>query len=169
METEIKADLKKLNKFAKAFDKTYYVKIGILKSGIKTSSKGKNKKIGGGKNKREDGMSNILLGAIHEFGSYSKNIPMRSFLRVPLKNHRQDILKKIAKPALEIFVNGNPKDAYKLLALESEAVVQKAFENSGDGAWPGLKPATIKAKGSSRPLIDTGQLRRSITSEVITK
>ena len=35
------------------------------------------------------------------------------------------------------------------------------------GSFTPNKPATIKRKGSSRPLIDTGHLRQSITSKVV--
>lgn len=35
-----------------------------------------------------------------------------------------------------------------------------------DPDWPPLKPETVKRKGSSRPLIDTGRLRDSITHKV---
>ena len=36
----------------------------------------------------------------------------------------------------------------------------------GDPDWPPLRPETIKRKGSSKPLIDTGKLRASITHKV---
>lgn len=35
-----------------------------------------------------------------------------------------------------------------------------------DPDWPPLKPETIKRKKSSRPLIDTGRLRNSVTHKV---
>ena len=36
-----------------------------------------------------------------------------------------------------------------------------------DGTLTPNAPSTIKKKGSSRPLIDTGQLRQSISNKVI--
>lgn len=38
--------------------------------------------------------------------------------------------------------------------------------SDGRGEWPALQPKTIARKGSSRPLIDTGALRSSITHVV---
>jgi len=151
MNDEIKFDIGKLNKFAMALKKKYVSKVGILTDTA-----------------RKDGFGNVQLGAVHEFGSYSRNIPARSFLRVPLMGHGKDIIKDCADVALQAFVDGDPKKAYKVLGIAGEAVVQKAFETSGDGKWPGLKPATIARKGSSMPLIDTGSLRRSVTSAVAT-
>jgi len=45
------------------------------------------------------------------------------------------------------------------------ALVVRAFNSRGKSngkAWQPLQPATVKAKGSSKPLIDTGQLRNSV-------
>jgi len=36
----------------------------------------------------------------------------------------------------------------------------------GRAEWPPLSPETIKRKGSSKPLIDTGKLRNSVTHKV---
>lgn len=38
-----------------------------------------------------------------------------------------------------------------------------AFATAGFGTWAPLDPATIRAKGSARPLVDDGDLLRSLT------
>ena len=54
-------------------------------------------------------------------------------------------------------------DAVGTSALEQ---IQEAFKTEGFGEWAENRPATIKAKGSSSPLIDTGRLRKAITYKV---
>lgn len=62
------------------------------------------------------------------------------------------------------------------LEKEKEEILKKAGAflegaiketiTKGRSEWPPLKPETIKRKGSSKPLIDTGKLRASITHKV---
>ena len=49
----------------------------------------------------------------------------------------------------------------------AEEVIQEAFSTNGYGQWKPNAPMTIEKKKSNSPLIDTGQLRRSITSKVV--
>lgn len=106
-----------------------------------------------------DGSTVVEVGAVHEFGS--GRVPSRSFLRVPFEQK---------KGALEAFIRSEFQ-----AVLEQERTASKALDKVGaaatniskgaflDNEWPALKPATIAAKGSSRPLIDTGTLRASLT------
>ena len=54
----------------------------------------------------------------------------------------------------------------KLIGLEQEAETKKTLT---DLRTPPNAPSTIKAKGSSNPLIDTGELRSKISSTVVPK
>jgi hypothetical protein len=51
----------------------------------------------------------------------------------------------------------------KIMGLAAENAVKRKILT---GKFAPLKPATIKRKGHSKPLIDTGQLYDSITSQV---
>lgn len=105
------------------------------------------------------GATVLEVGAVHEFGS--AKVPARSFLRVPFEQK---------KGALEAFIQAEFQ-----AVLELERPAEKALDRVGAAAtniakgafleneWAPLKPATIAAKGSSRPLIDTGTLRASLT------
>ena len=66
------------------------------------------------------------------------------------------------------LLNALPKEKEQILrkagAFLEGAIKQKITQ--GDPSWPPLKPETIKRKGSSKPLIDTGKLRASITHKV---
>ena len=166
MKPKIKYDFSKLDKFAKAVSKNYRVKVGIL----------------GKKDSRiERGTSNATIGLVHEFGSFKQKIPMRSFLRMPLATKANQILLSIAKSTLKLLYKGNYRQIFVILGLKCEEVIQEAFSTSGWGSWVPNKIKTIIAKTPKkvrmklaktgealigRPLINTGQLRRSITSKV---
>jgi hypothetical protein len=63
-------------------------------------------------------------------------------------------------------VNGkvNPINGLSKLGVAYEGEMKNTFLV---GQFTPNKPATIKRKGSSRPLIDTGHLRQSIISKVV--
>ena len=148
---------KKLRQFTKGLKVNYSARVGIL----------------GDSNQREDGeFGNADLGFIHEFGSITKNIPARSFLRFPIQFKTKEIVKKIMilkSSIAKAMAEGNLKRFFEVLGLQAEVAIQEAFETRGFGQWKANDPKTIKRKGSDSPLIDTGELRRAITSEVVKK
>lgn len=115
-------------------------------------------------NARNDELTNADLAMIHEFGSPAHNIPERSFLRKPLINNAEAVA-NLAKNAIGKFIAGeiSLETALGYVGEEAKGISKEAVTN---GISPALKPATIKRKKSSKPLIDTGQLLNSITYEV---
>ena len=109
---------------------------------------------------------NAALGALHEFGSFSKGIPARSFLRVPIMMKAAEIVKKASYDLRKRLAKGDKRAILQDLGLACEDAVGEAFETGGYGTWAPNKPSTAKRKGSDKPLIDSGQLRRSILSKV---
>lgn len=115
-------------------------------------------------------LTNSEIGVIQEFGSESANIPPRSFLRMPVESHAREIMKSMDSPAVKQAVeSGNVVKVFQILGIAAEAWVKQSFSTQGFGHWPDNAPETIARKGSSKPLIDTGELRRSITSDVAKK
>jgi phage gpG-like protein len=159
-QVDVKVDLSLLYKLQKnlSISKKYYTKLGILSGKITRN------------NEEQNSINNAELGLIHEFGSRKRNIPARSFLRFPIEFKAKELTKFIAnKEDIEkIIVKQGLKQVYKLLGVKGEAIIQEAFETKGFGTWLDNSPETIKQKGSDKPLIDTSQLRRSITSKVVT-
>ena len=114
--------------------------------------------------KEEDGTPVAMVAAVHEYGSPSQGIPERPFLRVAVQRNRQK------------YVRLNRINLVKM--LRGQATVEQALGQLGEmakgdvqteirsGDFAPLKPATIKRKGSSRPLIDTGQMVQSIAWEL---
>lgn len=110
-----------------------------------------------------EGKTNADIGAVHEFGSLSKNIRRRSFLEMPLVLKMPEYYKTFGPKLMKAFENGDIKPVYTQLGIKGEQVVQMAFATKGFGQWY-QNPKT--GRGS---LIDTAQLRRSITSDVVSK
>ena len=150
--SEIKFDDSGLNKLIKSVvnDSNTSVKVGII--GEKAGS-------------RDDGeMSNAEIGFIHEFGN--KTHPMRSFLRFPILLKLKD---KIEKNSVSKDGEINFKFTMYQIGLLAESVIDEAFETRGFGLWkPSQKHHGIDEMGEFRStLVDTSQLRDSISSEVV--
>lgn len=112
----------------------------------------------------EDGLSIVEVARVHEFGSITKNIPARSFLRVPFYEKEKQVDNLIFRGyKMMVEKNETVDKALDLIGLGARDISVGAFR---DNNWQELKQSTIKAKGSSTPLIDTGNLRQSITWEV---
>jgi phage gpG-like protein len=111
-------------------------------------------------------LTNAKIGTIHEFGIFKLHIPARSFLRMPLNLHLFDAIKQGSGKLGEAVKEGDMGKFYALIGIYAEKVVQEAFAAHGPG-WAPLKPQTIARKGSSAQLIDSGQLRKSITSRAV--
>lgn len=124
----------------------------------------------------EGGAFDILqLAAVHEFGSITRNIPERSFLRKTQANfesefiafvekNRDAIGNEIASKGIEFVLNK--------FGAWWVAKVNETFEAQGP-SWQELSPKYYEAKSKKYPdpkiLMSTGALRRSVTHEVIKK
>jgi hypothetical protein len=103
---------------------------------------------------RGEELGNAELASIHEYGT--STIPARPFLGPSTRVNAKKYAALLAKV----------KDINDLekIGLQAVADVQQ-FIRDGTGMAT-LNSATVAAKGSSSPLIDTGQLLRSINFEV---
>jgi hypothetical protein len=85
-------------------------------------------------------------------------IPSRSFIKETFNINKDKIRKT--------FMGAVLKSPEKSLGLIGTYVVGLIQQRIADGIDPALSPKTVKHKGSSKPLIDTGQLRNSITFKI---
>lgn len=114
-----------------------------------------------GSQQHSEGLTVFQIGMIHEFGVPEKNIPRRSFIRVPIENNIKEITKLIEHNHKLVSENSmSAKVALDRIGIMAQNTIKESFINND---WKPLKRATIKRKGSSRPLIDTGQLIGSIS------
>ena len=108
--------------------------------------------------------ADIVQRAIYnEFGI---GVPERSFLRTTVERHRNAYLDAL-QAALTQLVDGDRNGsilALRRLGLRAVGDVQQQIL---DTETPPNSPATIARKGSSQPLIDTGQMRQSVDSVVV--
>lgn len=110
-------------------------------------------------------ISNATIGAAHEFGT--SKLPQRSFLRMPLQTMlSKELLKNgffTDENLREAAKEKNFKSYIEKIAITGVAVVLQAFDTGGFGEWP---PSNMERKKVKQTLVETQQLRDSITYEV---
>lgn len=113
----------------------------------------------------KDGTNIAEYAAYNEEGT--KNIPSRPFIRSWVDNNQEQI-NKVMDSALNGVVAGKrtAEDAMKRIGEFGASGIKK---NIVSGGFEQNKASTIKRKGSSKPLIDTGAMRNAISYEVVKK
>lgn len=118
-----------------------------------------------GKRKKSPGLSLAQIAAQNEFGT--KKIPARPFMSTSFDENRDKFIKVINDEYTKI-INGqsNVKKSLNLLGILGVNLIQqkiRAIQN------PPNSPKTIAIKGSSKPLIDFGQMIQSVRHKVVIK
>lgn len=166
VKSALKFDKKQLDNIKEFIDANHSVKIGVLATT---------------KERTDTEFGAIALAAVHEFGSASRGIPERSFLRKTMANRKEDFkaaceaardlnLEKIAAGKGDVFLNE--------VGMKWVGYVQETFVAQGPGWQPlskrriAQRSRTGRAKGNTAKekfliLWDTGQLLRSINYEVV--
>lgn len=123
----------------------------------------------GQKDIRKDGKSNAAIGAAHEYGAPAKNIPVRSFLRMPMTlflNRKLESSKMFDEDTLKrVIKNKSMIDWFRTVARIAEVVVLEAFDSQGYGQWKRWKDPNYKNK-TMKILQDETELRDSISSRI---
>jgi hypothetical protein len=98
------------------------------------------------------------IATFHEFGTAT--IPQRSFIRA-WYDEDKDFIAATLQKQMGLVVAGKitSEVASERIALAFEGRVKQRISR---GIPPPNAPSTIAAKGSSKPLIDTGQLRAAV-------
>lgn len=133
-----------------------YIEVGIL---------------GDGK-KYKDGMTVLGIATVHEFGFTGPdklgrmlNIPERSFIRASYDENRDwSKFDSMVQDAVELKIP--VKTVFDAIGMECVKIIQDYIRSMDQ---PSLKAATKAAKGSSKLLIDTGQLINSIDYKIYYK
>jgi hypothetical protein len=94
-------------------------------------------------------------------GSFSEKIPARAFGSTMIRRYSSKIQKLINKE-MKAYTEGQQslEEAYNRIGLACAGYMK---DNLTNGNWQANAPLTIFLKGSRKPLIDTGQMRQSIT------
>lgn len=101
---------------------------------------------------------------VMEQGSPLYRIPPRPFIQPALNANKDVIVRELEQIARASLSGGMNEVISRMnrLGLRSVNWIKRWFTSPQNG-WLPNAPSTIKKKKSSRPLIDTGQLRNSIT------
>lgn len=105
----------------------------------------------------------IMRGIYNHFGT-SRGIPERPFLSAAMRDNRnkyRDGMKTSAKKLL--LGQTSLHTVLSKLGIMAQGDVQESITS---WSTPPNAPSTIAQKGSSSPLIDTGELRASITYKI---
>lgn len=107
----------------------------------------------------DEGLTIPDVGAVNEFGM--GNIPERSFLRSTMSEKRGEYKQAMIR-LLALIIKGKVSGnrAFEILGLQAARDVQRKIDEITD---PPNSQRTIDAKGSDKPLIDTGLLRKSVS------
>lgn len=108
--------------------------------------------------------STLTVAAVAAFHELGLGVPRRSFIRDTIDQNRVDITKTMR--LLNERVARGSLTTDQALGQLGAMLVGMIQLRMASGIAPELAPATIAAKGSTTPLIDTGQLRSSVTSKV---
>jgi hypothetical protein len=136
--------------------KDAYVKVGVLADDEK-----------GGMHYEGGELTVAEIAAINEYGTQDGRIPSRSFLRSTFEARREE-LAEMGREFIEKVVDGKLDLAIALGRMGAWLAnkVKRAITD-GTGIEPENRPSTVRKKGSSRPLVDTGRMLAAITWSVI--
>lgn len=126
---------------------------------IETALKGPSKvKVGLPAGKADSDIVSIAIW--NHFGT-SRGIPPRPFIAIAMYKGRGEIRMNLRKIAYNVTVNGKPMtpELQKLGAYGAGKIQDQIASNTP----PPNAPSTVKQKGSSRTLIDSGRMRQSVT------
>ncbi len=115
--------------------------------------------------RRGDAVTNAQLMYIHTHGSALRGIPARPVIEpaIEASGNKERITGEL-KTAARSTLDHKEDEATKYLkraGMAGQNAARDWFEDPRNG-WAPNKANTVKQKGSDRPLIDTGQLRKSI-------
>lgn len=180
---ESKINYAGLKKVVQEMSKQYSVKVGLIAGQGGDEEISKDMDIAGIGAVQEYGAKIPVTDKLRNFFRYKFGvnlkkttqfieIPARSFLYAPImddtKGLRARIRKEIDKDGIEYVLE------YKDFEFLAETIaragyyqVMEAFENGGiNGEWKPNSPITIEQKGSSKPLVNFGNLSGSISYKI---
>jgi phage gpG-like protein len=141
---------------------------------FKNNSKGITASVGVQGNKAEaekqTGKTNVEIATIHEFGAPAVHIPQRSFMRSTFDENVQDLQAKVDAAATKIYDGKKSGTLKGELMLIGEGLRRKIIEKLNSNIPPPLSDYTIMKKGGeATALIETGQMKNSISSTVVAR
>lgn len=110
-------------------------------------------------------LTNAEVAAFHEYGT--SRIPARPFIAPAFRDNQVKYRNMLAIAAKKTIGRQASFDFFLRLIGAQMAADQKNYVTQGPPIPPPNAPSTIKAKGSSRTLVDTGAMVNSITYRIV--
>jgi hypothetical protein len=132
------------------------IEMGILE---KDGAKAKTEREG---EESDEALTIIDVANMLEFGT--EDAPARSIIREWFDTASPEMRRDLSKLMQSVIKGTRTKDEIlEILGLRAQGEIQQRM---ADGIDPPNAPSTIKAKGSSKPTIDTGQTRSAVSYAV---
>lgn len=114
-----------------------------------------------GKATEEDGTDICDVAAWNELGTV--NMPSRPFLRKSVDENEGKINSFLKSKKKDLIRGVSAEQVLKEIGIFQKDLIQ---EKITDGSFAPNAESTVKKKGSSKPLIDTGRMRQSVNYEI---
>lgn len=114
-----------------------------------------------GKATEEDGTDVCDVAAWNELGTV--NMPSRPFLRKSVDENESKINSFLQSKKKDLVNGVSAEQVLKEIGIFQKDLIQ---EKITEGSFEPNAESTIKKKGSSKPLIDTGRMRQSVNYEI---
>lgn len=126
--------------------------------------RGREVKIGFWGNDSVEGTAVVDYAVYNEFGT--SRIPSRPFMQTTADQNREEI-NAFVQFMVGKIIDGDstPDHALQVMGAEYQKRMQMTIRNAKQWAVPNAE-STVKAKGSSSPLIDTGRMLNSVRYQV---
>ena len=118
--------------------------------------------LGSNASRSKEGSPGVTVLDVATWAEFGLGQPQRSWLRGYVDTHAKEIQKVIDRELKR--VQQGKQSVERALDRVGVWLVGEIQDRIADGIDPANAPSTIAKKGSSTPLIDTGQFRSSITS-----
>lgn len=114
-----------------------------------------------GKATEEDGTDVCDVAAWNELGTV--NMPSRPFLRKSVDENEGKINSFLRSKKDDLVSGASAEQVLKEIGIFQKDLIQEKITN---GSFAPNAESTVKKKGSSKPLIDTGRMRQSVNYEI---
>lgn len=110
-----------------------------------------------GKATEDDGTDICDVAVYNELGT--ENIPARPFLRDSVDNHESEINAFLQQKKKDLVRGKSAEQVLKEIGIFQKDLIQEEITS---GSFVPNADSTIRKKGSSKPLVDSGRMRQSV-------